>query len=110
VSGLTCGVVFAECGWNVTIFADETGQQTTSGVAAAVWFPYDAEPAEKIIPWSLITYEQLRELARDSRSGLSMLEPRQFTRSRKISIPDWAKNLGAHPTPVIPSDLSRRSP
>jgi len=109
VSGLTCGVVFAECGWNVTIFADETGQQTTSGAAAAVWFPYDAEPAEKIIPWSLITYEQLRELARDSRSGVSMIEIRQFTRAGEIPIPDWAKNLGAHPTPVIPNDPSRRS-
>ena len=74
VSGLTCGVVFAERKWDVTIFADETGQKTTSGAAAAVWFPYDAEPADKVIPWSLITYERLRELARDSRSGVSMLE------------------------------------
>jgi D-amino-acid oxidase len=96
VSGLTCGVVFAEHEWNVTIFADELGQKTTSGAAAAVWFPYDAEPAEKIIPWSLITYERLHELARDSRSGVSMLELRQFTRTGEIPIPDWAKNLGAH--------------
>jgi hypothetical protein len=26
-----------------------------------------------------------------------MLELRQFTRAGKIAIPDWAKNLGAHP-------------
>jgi D-amino-acid oxidase len=99
VSGLTCGVVFAEGGWNVTIFADETGQQTTSGAAAAVWFPYDAEPANKIIPWSLITYERLRELALDSRSGVSMLELRQFARAGDLPIPDWAKNLGARRLP-----------
>jgi D-amino-acid oxidase len=55
VSGLTCGVVLAEHEWNVTIFADETGEQTTSAAAAAVWFPYDAEPADKIITRSLIT-------------------------------------------------------
>ena len=103
VSGLTCGIVFVEHECDVTIFADETGEQTTSGAAAAVWFPYDAEPAEKVIPWSLITYERLRELARDSRSGVSMLELRQFTRSGEIAIPDWAKNLGAHPIPVIPN-------
>src|SRR5438105_4073997 len=103
VSGLTCGIVFVEHEWDVTIFADETGEQTTSGAAAAVWFPYDAEPAEKVIPWSLITYERLRELARDSRSGVSMLELRQFTRTGEIAIPDWAKNLGAHPIPVIPN-------
>jgi len=106
VSGLTCGVVFAERGWDVTIFADETGQKTTSGAAAAVWFPYDAEPADKVIPWSLITYERLRELARDSRSGVSMLEIWQFTRVGQIPIPDWAKNLGARPISVIPSEVA----
>jgi D-amino-acid oxidase len=97
VSGLTCGVLFAEREWNVTIFADETGQQTTSGAAAAVWFPYDAEPADKVIPWSLASYENFRELARDSRSGVSMIELCQFTRTGEIPIPDWAKNLGARP-------------
>src|SRR5438309_5185804 len=113
VSGLTCGVLFAEREWNVTIFADETGQQTTSGAAAAVWFPYDAEPADKVIPWSLASYENFRELARDSQSGVSMLELRQFTRAGEIPIPDWAKNLGAqHILPVIPSEVegSRHGP
>ncbi len=110
VSGLTCGVVFAEREWDVTIFADETGQETTSGAAAAVWFPYDAEPVDKVIPWSLTTYGRLRELARDSQSGVSMLELRQFTRTGEIPIPDWAKNLGARVIPVIPSDPSRHSP
>ena len=105
VSGLTCGVVFAERGWDATIFADETGQKTTSGAAAAVWFPYDAEPADKVIPWSLITYGRLRELACDSQSGASMLEIWQFTRVGLVPIPDWAKNLGARPISVIPSEV-----
>src|SRR5437016_7714840 len=104
VSGLTCGVVFAERKWDVTIFADETGQKTTSGAAAAVWFPYDAEPADKVIPWSLITYERLRELARDSRSGVSMLEIWQFTRVGQIPIPDWGKKFGVNPIPVSPGE------
>jgi len=89
----------------MTIFADEIGQHTTSAAAAAVWFPYDAEPADKVIPWSLITNERLRELARDSQSGVSMLELRQFTRTGEIAIPDWAKNLGARPASVIPSEV-----
>jgi D-amino-acid oxidase len=103
VSGLTCGVVFAERGWSATILADETGQQTTSAAAAAVWFPYDAEPVDKVIPWALTTYERLAELARDPQSGVSMIEIRQFTRTGEISIPDWAKRLGAHSISVIPS-------
>jgi D-amino-acid oxidase len=112
VSGLSCGIVFAERKWDVTIFADETGQKTTSAAAAAAWFPYDAEPADKVIPCSLITYERLRELARDSRSGVSMLEIWQFTRVGQIPVPDWAKNLGARPISAIPSEVegSRRIP
>jgi len=100
VSGLTCGVVFAEREWKVTILGDETGQQTTSAAAAAVWFPYDAEPMEKIIPWALTTYERLRDLSRDAQTGVSMIGIRQFTRTGVIPIPDWAKNLGAVPLPM----------
>jgi D-amino-acid oxidase len=101
VSGLTCGVVLAEDGYRTAIFAKETGQQTTSGVAAAVWFPYDAEPAEKVIPWALRTFDVLADLARVPESSVSMIETRQFLRSGEIQIPDWAISLGAC---VIPSE------
>ena len=93
VSGLTCGVVFAEHEWNVAIFAGEPGQRTTSATAAAVWFPYDAEPAEKIIPWALTTYERLRDLSRDPKAGASMIEIQQFTRTGALPIPAWAETL-----------------
>ena len=95
VSGLTCGVVFAERGYRTAIFAKETGQQTTSGAAAAVWFPYDAEPLEKVIPWALETFHVLTDLARVPATGVSMIELRQFSRTGEIQIPDWAIPLGA---------------
>ena len=101
VSGLTCGVVFAERGYRTAIFAKETGQQTTSGAAAALWFPYDAEPAERVIPWALETYKALVDLSREARAGVSMIELRQFSRAGEIEIPDWAIPLGAQA--VIPS-------
>ena len=101
VSGLTCGVVFAERGYRTAIFAKETGQQTTSGAAAALWFPYDAEPAERVIPWALGTYKALVDLSREARAGVSMIELRQFSRAGEIEIPDWAIPLGAQA--VIPS-------
>jgi D-amino-acid oxidase len=94
VSGLTCGVVFAERGYRSAIFAKETGQQTTSGAAAAVWFPYDAQPAETVIPWALKTYEVLTDLASMPESGVSMIELRQFSRTNEIQIPSWAIPLG----------------
>jgi D-amino-acid oxidase len=95
VSGLTTAVIFAERGYDVSIFAEKTGQQTTSGAAAAIWFPYDAEPIPKVIPWALETYKVLVDLARNPRSGVSMIELRQFSRTGDIQIPDWANSLGA---------------
>jgi D-amino-acid oxidase len=95
VSGLTCGVVFAERGYHTSIFAKETGQQTTSSVAAAVWFPYHVEPADRVIPLALETFHVLVGLARVVESGVSMVELRQFLRTGEIQIPDWAIPLGA---------------
>jgi D-amino-acid oxidase len=101
VSGLTCGLVFAERGYRTAIFAKEIGQKTTSGAAAALWFPYDAEPADKVIPWALETYRTLIDLARNPDSGVSMIELRQFSRTEEIHIPEWAIPLGARA--VVPS-------
>ncbi len=102
VSGLTCGVVLAEHGYRTAIFAKEIGQQTTSSVAAAVWFPYHVEPAERVIPFALETYQVLLDLARVPESGVSIIESRQFLRTGEIEIPDWAIPLGAS---VIPSEV-----
>src|SRR3954462_9105243 len=95
VSGLTCGVVFAEHGYRTVIFTKDIGHQTTSSAAAAVWFPYHVEPAEKVIPLALETYQVLFELARFPQSGVSIIETRQFSRTGEIEIPLWASPLGA---------------
>jgi D-amino-acid oxidase len=99
VSGLTCGVLFAQRDIPATIFAEEIGARTTSGAAGALWFPYDAEPAHKVIPWALATYKVLLDLASDPSSGVSMIELRQYCRTGKIHIPDWAN--------VISSEVER---
>lgn len=95
VSGLTCGVAFAERGFQTNIFAEQVATQTTSGAAGALWFPYDAEPAEKVIPWALASYKVLVDLAKDARSGVSMIELRQYCRTGKIQIPDWASGISS---------------
>ncbi len=81
VSGLTCGVLFAERGYRTAIFAKETGQQTTSAAAAALWFPYDAEPVDAVVAWALATYKTLIGLSSDARTGVSMIELCQFSRA-----------------------------
>ena len=95
VSGLTCGVTLAERGYRTAIFAAETGQRTTSAAAAALWFPYDAEPADCVIPWALETYQVLLPLADEPGTGVSMLELHTFARGGQIPIPEWAIPLGA---------------
>src|SRR6266481_4076875 len=95
VAGLTCGIALAERDYRTAIFAKDIGQQTTSGAAAAVWFPYDARPAERVIPWALRTFDVLLDLARVPESGVSIIESRQFLRTGEIEIPDWAIPLGA---------------
>lgn len=95
VSGLTCGIIFAERGDDTTIFAREIGQQTTSAVAGALWFPYDVEPSKKAIPWALQTYQTLVDLADHVDTGVSMIELLQLSRNEEIQIPEWALPLGA---------------
>ena len=105
VSGLTCGVVFVERGYRTAIFAKDIGQQTTSSVAAAVWFPYHVEPAERVIPLALETYRVLLDLTPFSESGVAIIESRQFLRTGEIEIPDWAIPLGARPLSSVATGL-----
>jgi len=90
VSGLTSGVLLAEAGYRARIFAEEIGPRTNSAAAAAVWFPYDAEPAEAVIAWSLETFTVLQGLCRDPASGVSMIALRQCSRAGELEIPAWA--------------------
>ena len=97
VSGLTCGVILAEHGYDSVILAEDAGQTTTSAVAAAIWFPYDAEPAARVIAWSVESYQIFAELSARPESGVRLIDLRTFKRTGEIQIPDWAKPLGAFP-------------
>jgi D-amino-acid oxidase len=98
VSGLTCGVVLAENGFEVHLLAADLISKTTSAVAAAMWFPYDAEPADKVVPWALESYDVFRALTHDPATGVSMIELRQFRRSEDLQIPAWAETFNARST------------
>lgn len=95
ISGLTTAVVFAERGYEPVIFADQMSADTTSAVAAAVWFPYDATPKHLVTAWALMTYGRLLELARDpDTTGVSLIELRVLSRTSSVDIPSWAEVLG----------------
>jgi len=49
VSGLSSAIRLLEAGQDVEIVAREAPAQTTSAVAAAIWYPYRAAPAERML-------------------------------------------------------------
>jgi D-amino-acid oxidase len=105
VSGLTCAVVFAESGFATSIFAEQIGDRTDSAAAAAIWYPYDVGPGDEVVPWALISYGRFLELARNPRTGVSLVELRVFSRLGEIAPPDWAtpfatRNLVARDIPA----------
>jgi D-amino-acid oxidase len=92
VSGLTCGVVLAERGLDVTLLARET-IGTTSAVASAIWYPYHIAPQEKVVRWSNISYREFRRLAEESSSGVSLIDFHVLTRNRRRRLPGWSASM-----------------
>ena len=73
VVGLTAAVRLREAGIGADVVARDAPPDTTSAVAAALWYPYRALPAERVIAWSAETYSALAALAEVTGSGVRML-------------------------------------
>ncbi|WP_416971283.1 FAD-dependent oxidoreductase [Streptomyces sp. 4F14] len=73
VIGLTTGIVLAERGWRVRVWAREVGEATTSAVAGALWWPYHIEPRRAARAWALESLAVYREVAGGA-SGVRMAE------------------------------------
>lgn len=93
VSGLTCAVLFAENGFETSVLAGEIGDQTNSAAAAAIWYPYDVGPADRVNAWALSSYEKFLELRDDPQTGVSITELRVFSRLGPLAPPDWARSF-----------------
>lgn len=73
VIGLSCATRLLEAGYDVDVLARELPVETTSSVAAAIWYPYLARPRERVTAWSDVTYREFRHLATEEpESGVSM--------------------------------------
>lgn len=70
VSGLTTGVSLLEAGHTVTIWTKDLPQQTTSSVAAAVWYPYKAYPEDRVTAWGATAYRTFTQLAAVDETGV----------------------------------------
>jgi len=73
VIGLTTAVLLSKNGYKVCIYTENLAKNTTSAVAAAIWFPYNAEPKEKVSKWSAFSYDYFQNLAKIPNSGVKIV-------------------------------------
>ena len=73
VIGLTTAIRLREAGFRTRIVTKALPAETTSAVAAAVWYPYKAYPRNRVLGWSRATLDVLYDLARDPATGCSLL-------------------------------------
>ena len=74
VVGLTCAVRLLEAGHRVDVVARDLPLETTSAVAAALWYPYRALPKDRVLSWSRTSYAVFDALAdTDPECGVRML-------------------------------------
>jgi len=78
VAGLTTGLRLLEAGHSVTIWAKELPPQTTSNIAAAIWFPYKAYPLDRVTAWGKISFETFKRLQAVEGSGILMTNIFEF--------------------------------
>lgn len=95
VVGLTCAVRLLEAGHRVDVVARDLPLETTSAVAAALWYPYRALPQDRVTAWAATSYAVLDAIAdTDPESGVRMVEGTEvFT--RRQAEPWWRSAVGA---------------
>jgi D-amino-acid oxidase len=81
IIGLTCALRLVEAGHSVEIVAAQPPEQTTSSVAAALWYPYRAYPEAVVTRWSAETYRVLSDLSSDPATGIRLQLGRELFRT-----------------------------
>lgn len=77
-----------EAGYEVEIWARDLPPNTTSNVAAAIWYPYKAYPVERVTAWGQRSFEVFMELAGVAGTGVSVARGYEVFR-RPVSDPWW---------------------
>jgi D-amino-acid oxidase len=72
VVGLSCALRLLEAGHRVDVLARDLPLETTSSVAAALWYPYLALPQDKVAAWGGSTYAEFARLAGEGAEGVTM--------------------------------------
>ncbi len=89
VVGLTCAIRLLEAGHRVDVVARDLPLESTSAVAAAIWYPYRALPQDRVTRWGARTYEVLTGLAAQAGTGVRMVPGTEVHRTPRVH-PWWA--------------------
>jgi D-amino-acid oxidase len=73
VAGLSTAIRLLEADFKVRIVTRERTPNTTSDLAAAVWYPFLCGAPDRALLWSRRTFRALRALARDPAAGVTMV-------------------------------------
>lgn len=95
VAGLSCAVLLAEAGHAVEIWAAALPPRTTSNVAAAFWYPYQAFPRERALRWAAVSYQRFATLTADPQAGVRMRRLLDLYRE-PVARPWWADAVPDH--------------
>ncbi|MEV6287449.1 FAD-dependent oxidoreductase [Kribbella sp. NPDC051770] len=103
ISGLSTALLLRERGDDVVVVSADATEATTSHLAAAVWFPTSAGPADKVASWGSTTYDVLAREAADHVPGVVMRESLVVYREEPGPQP-WAAAVG-EVRPATPDEL-----
>jgi D-amino-acid oxidase len=103
VVGLTCALRLLEAGHRVDVLARDLPLETTSSVAAALWYPYLALPQDKVMAWGRAAYDEFARLAERGADGVAMLRGTELLQEATPD-PWWVDAVPAleRPTPRAP--------
>jgi D-amino-acid oxidase len=73
IVGLCAARVLQRGGRRVEIWTRDDPAATTSAVAAAIWYPFLAEPRDRVLGWATATHAHLVGLADDPSTGVSLV-------------------------------------
>ncbi|WP_159844243.1 FAD-dependent oxidoreductase [Nocardia sp. CY41] len=92
ISGLSTAAELLRARHEVIVVSAEPLTATTSFLAAAVWFPTAAGPADRVRTWSETTFGHLAALAASGAPGVRMCESMALYRCAP-AIPDWSRSV-----------------
>ncbi|MGY1695364.1 FAD-dependent oxidoreductase [Geodermatophilus sp. SYSU D00814] len=103
VVGLTCALELAQAGHRVRLHAADPPEATTSAVAAALWFPYRAAPADAVLRWGAVSRTAFTALAGNPVTGVT-LRPGTVVHRTPEPDPWWAPGVPGV-RPATPAEL-----